>query len=121
MYSSHTPFPKFLHLPSINKTCLSGDINSMNVLVLTCTCLNMLCTYIDIHLLLGKKSTVGRGGLRAAPEINFSWFLPNGFFCRKLCARLKLKYCPVCLFGKLSCHYMKILKPLYISDDNTED
>ena len=33
MYSSHTPFPKFLHLPSINKTCSAGDINSMNLLV----------------------------------------------------------------------------------------
>jgi len=33
MYSSHTPFPKFRHVPSINKTCLAGDINSMNLLV----------------------------------------------------------------------------------------
>jgi len=31
--SSQTPFLKFLHLPSINKTCSAGDINSMNLLV----------------------------------------------------------------------------------------
>ena len=34
LYSSHTPFPKFLCLPSINKTCSAGDINLTNLLVL---------------------------------------------------------------------------------------
>jgi len=33
IHNSHTPFPKFLHLPSINKTCSAGDINSTNLLV----------------------------------------------------------------------------------------
>ena len=34
MYSSHTPFPKFLNLQSINKTCSAGYINSTNLLVI---------------------------------------------------------------------------------------
>ena len=34
MYSSHTPFPKSLHLQSINKTCSAGYINSTNLLVI---------------------------------------------------------------------------------------
>ena len=34
LYSSHTPFPKFLCLLSINKTCSAGDINLTNLLVL---------------------------------------------------------------------------------------
>jgi len=33
MYSSHTPFSKFVHLPSINNTCSAGDTNSTNWLV----------------------------------------------------------------------------------------
>jgi len=33
MYSSHTTFPKFIHPPSINKTCSAGDIISTNLLV----------------------------------------------------------------------------------------
>jgi len=34
MYSSHTPFPKNIHMPSINKICSVGDNNSTNLLVI---------------------------------------------------------------------------------------
>ena len=33
IHNSHTPFPKFLYLPSIDKTCSAGAIKSTNFLV----------------------------------------------------------------------------------------
>jgi len=49
MYSSHTPFPNCLHLPSLNKTCLAGDINSTNLLVTFLTTMGNKPNCLDLH------------------------------------------------------------------------
>ena len=33
IHNSHAPFPKFLHLPSVNNSWSAGDINSTNLFV----------------------------------------------------------------------------------------
>jgi len=50
MYSSHTPFPEFLHLPSINKTCATGDINSTNLLVNTALFVSLKHVYFLLEV-----------------------------------------------------------------------